>query len=103
MKLTIWLPGYLTPSLNETQYAHWSTVRKHKKRAATALLCALNDAGRVYLTETTLSEAQKVFLIASATRALYVATQKQIYSLKSRKPKSPRKTSAHASKLNIHD
>jgi hypothetical protein len=27
------IPGYFPPSLNRTQMAHWSSVRRHKKRA----------------------------------------------------------------------
>lgn len=30
---TLRIPGYFPPSLNQTQMAHWSSVRKHKKLA----------------------------------------------------------------------
>ena len=102
MKLTIWLPGYLTPSQNKTHHAHWTTVYKHKKQAQTALLSALSDARCVsWTTGGTMSEEQKTLLIASAARNLYQATltKKSISSARG-KPKSPRKTSAHSSKSN---
>lgn len=38
--VTLWLPGYFPPSLNQTQHAHWRSVRRHKKVAGEHLLVA---------------------------------------------------------------
>jgi hypothetical protein len=43
VSLKITLPGYVTPSLNETRRKHWSAVTKEKKKARGALLSGLND------------------------------------------------------------
>jgi len=43
---TLLLPEYWPPSLNQTQMAHWSRNRKHKKRALELLhIYALNNGG----------------------------------------------------------
>lgn len=46
--LRLWLPGYHTPSLNVTAGKHWSVYRRHKQKAARAVLIALAASSPVF-------------------------------------------------------
>ena len=68
--IQLWLPGYVTPSLNDLLGKHYWLLEKEKARARQALLCALVDWARQHSTSTTPSEAQNSWLISSAIAAL---------------------------------
>ncbi len=47
-EVTLWLPDYWPPSLNQVVNAHWSKNRKHKQKAKDRLYVAsLQSCGRV--------------------------------------------------------
>lgn len=55
-RLTLWLAGYLTPSLNTLLGQHWTLLNKEKKKARSALYCALFAKLHVSSTRTILQE-----------------------------------------------
>lgn len=68
--IRIWIPGWLTPSLNELLGKHPLALKSHRDRAARALLCALVDLARSDSISTTSPEAQNSLSINSAIAAL---------------------------------
>jgi hypothetical protein len=73
MKLELWLPGHLTPSLNQTQGWHWKKALNEKRKARRALLSALQGAQFGSSTVTTYGEAQRRSLILYAIQNLSLA------------------------------
>ncbi len=55
--LKLWLAEYLTPSLNVLLGQHWTTLNSEKKKARSALYCALYANLHVSSTRTILQEA----------------------------------------------
>ena len=66
----LWLPGYVTPSLNDLLGKHYFVLEKEKARARQALLCALVDWARQHSTSITPPEVANSLLINSAIAAL---------------------------------
>lgn len=92
MKIVLDLKGYITPSPNETRWAHWSKAAREKKRAARALLCALHDILPDPLIPITFTARSNPSSIASAMLALLQMIQKRPSIYKSFKiPSRPAK------------
>jgi hypothetical protein len=72
MKIQLFLPGYLTPSLNKTQHAHWRVAYREKKKAVRALWSALHDAVGAPSTQTTSWDQSNTSLIRAAELALFL-------------------------------
>src|SRR5580692_7101830 len=70
MKLTLHLPGYLTPSPNLTRWSSWKVAYSEKRKAARALLSALSAVQPDSSTLTTSTEASNHSLIVAAQQNL---------------------------------
>jgi hypothetical protein len=70
MKIQLFLPGYLTPSLNKTQHAHWRVSHREKRKAIRALWSALHDAVRAPSTGTTSMDQSSISLMHAAEAGL---------------------------------
>ena len=70
MKITLHLKGYLTPSPNESRWSSWKVAYGEKRKAARALLSALNDEVLDFSIQTTCMVRSRASLIASAQRNL---------------------------------
>jgi len=93
--LNLWLPGYLTPSLNRLLGQHWTALDKEKTSARLALLFALRDAQSVSSTPTILQEAASLLSTNSATRSLSQTMTREVSKLSFAKKRSrPKKKKA---------
>ena len=94
-EVILWLPGYLTPSLNRLLGKHWSAIQKEKTSARLALLFALRDAQSVSSMPTILQEAASLLSTNSATRSLSETMTREVSKLSSGKKRlRPKKKKA---------
>src|ERR1700676_220640 len=81
MKLVLWL-DYLPASPNRILHRHWRVAHNEKKKARSALFCALSDAQQNSSTGTTSLDPLSLSSINYALRALYRTTIPPLLSSK---------------------
>src|SRR5215469_7472827 len=90
MKITLFLRGYLTPSLNQLLHKHWTVAHREKLRARRALLFSLLEYRQDLLTQTILPEGSSLLWINCVIAGLSKTIPKRTLTSKfPRKKRNP--------------